>query len=527
MLIYKCIFVGNMKTFSWLHGIVKKILLPFSSGTSPTAQPGESNMNEEISPTLTFAHLVSCFCIVLGIYSGKQTTDDTARAIVWGLVMGLVSCGVIALVVLIFSNSVVIPQSENTETKDYSMNLRIIFLWLFGLAVILQSAVNFAIDLECVQKFPEENIIYIGFLSSSVLVLFIILQMGAITYFRNHYFNKSVQINFAVVFISLANFGLWFNSVVSNLNDTYTTNPNISHMIIFKNATSCYFDSKIQHALNSKLTPFLLPTRMEFFILASSFFISFWHSSSKQQNCHSRVISEELIHGVCDETTALLPRSTENRASHVFAIMISIFLSLPTFLTWLLLSFVYKDDSDHLNTAYEICHCFNSLAIIVIVYITFDNLSRRYIIRENHRPLTTSETILVFSSAGVVAYSTYGLLFALQSQVSEHMAALFRNIFWILETFLQTSLLIQCQRYVLSEKRSKLLSSFALVITITNLINWFLYSVYQNGPTEGRELIVGNKRNWAYVKTILVPLLIFYRFTSAMNSYSLYNQIKP
>lgn len=193
MLINTCIFVGNMKTFSWLHGIVKTILLPFSSGTSPTAQPGESNMNEEISPTLTFAHLVSCFCIVLGIYSGKQTTDDTARAIVWGLVMGLVSCGVIALVVLIFSNSVIIPQSENTETKDYSMNLRIIFLWLFGLAVILQSAVNFAIDLECVQKFPEENIIYIGFLSSSVLVLFIILQMGAITYFRNHYFNKSVD----------------------------------------------------------------------------------------------------------------------------------------------------------------------------------------------------------------------------------------------------------------------------------------------------------------------------------------------
>lgn len=516
-----------MKAFSWLHVIVKTILLPFSSETFPTAQPGESNMNEEISPTLTFAHLVSCLCIVLGIYSGKQTTDDSAHAIVWGLVMGLVSCGVIALIVLIFSNSVIIPQSEDTETKDYSMNLRIIFLWLFGLAVILQSAVNFAIDLECIHKYPQEHIFYIGFLSSSVLVLFIILQMGAITYFRNHYFNKSVQINFAVVFISLANFGLWFNSVVSNLNNTYTTNPNTSNLIVFKNETGCYFSSKIQQNLNHLLTPFLLPTRMEFFILASSFFISFWHSSSKKQNGLSRVSVGGSMQDVCDETTPLLPRNTENRASHVFAIMISIFLSLPTFLTWLLLSFVYTENSDHLNTAYEICHCFNSLAIIVIVYITFDYLSTRYIIRESHRPLTISETILVFSSAGVVAYSTYGLLFALQSHVSEHLAALFRNIFWILETFLQTSLLIQCQRYVLSEKRSKLLSSFALVLTITNLINWFLYSVYQNVPTEGREKIVGNKRNWAYVKTILVPLLIFYRFTSAMNSYSLYHQIKP
>lgn len=516
-----------MEASSWLKSIIKAITLPFSTGNS-AEQSDENDMNGEISPTLTFAHLMSCLCVVLGIYSGRQTTDDSAHLIVWGLVMGLVFCGDIALIVLACSSSVVNNQANNLETKDHSMNLRIIFLWLFGLGVILHSAVQFAIKIECMNSVSDPSITYSGLVSTSVFILFIILQMGTITYFRNHYFNKSVHINFAVVFISLTNFAVWFNSVVSNLNNSYHTDPNAtSNMNTFKNESHCYFSSDIQINLNQKLLPFLLPIRMEFFILASSFVISFWHSSAKQQNRHPYSVIGESKNEECSELMSLLPSSSGNRASHVFAIMLSIFLSLPTFLTWLLLSFVYTDNNENLNTAYEICHCFNSIAVIFIVYITFEILSRRYIIRETHRSLTTSEAILVFSSAGVVAYSTYGLLFALQSYVNEHLAVLFRNIFWILETFLQTSLLIQCQRYVLSERRSKLLSSFALVLTITNLINWFLYSVYQNGPTEGGEKIVGNKRNWAYVKTILVPLLIFYRFTSAMNSYSLYHQIKP
>lgn len=281
--------------------------------------------------------------------------------------------------------------------------------------------------------------------------------------------------------------------------------------------------------LAQKIIPFLLPARMEFLILSSSFMISFWHSSSQEQTCEIQIPLEESRNEESEEQLPLLhmPQRSENRASHVFAIMVAIFLNLPTFLTWLLLAFVYVDNNGKLNNAYEICHCLNSIATIIVVYIAFDHLSNNYSIYEHQNSLTTSESILVFSSAGVVAYNTYGLLFAVQSRVEDNMSLLFRSIVAILETFLQTSLLIQCQRYVLSERRSKLLSSFGLVLTITNLINWFLYSIYQNVPTEGREKIVGNKRNWAYVNNILVPLLIFYRFTSAMNSYALYHQIKP
>lgn len=91
--------------------------------------------------------------------------------------------------------------------------------------------------------------------------------------------------------------------------------------------------------------------------------------------------------------------------------MILIFFSLFIFLIWLLLFFVYKNDSDYLNIVYEICYCFNFFVIIVIVYIIFDNLFRRYIIRENYCFFMISEIILVFSLVGVVVYSIYGLFF--------------------------------------------------------------------------------------------------------------------
>ncbi|XP_061162575.1 uncharacterized protein LOC133171789 [Saccostrea echinata] len=512
---------------SWFSSVLRSILIPFSSGKSESDE-NENDVDEEISPTLTFAHLVSCLCVVLGIYSGKQTTNDTARFVVWGLVMGLVSCGVLALFVLIFSNSFIHNETNILIPKDYSLNLRIIFLWIFGLSVILHSAVNLAITIECFYLTSQDAIMYIGIISTLMFIFFIILQIGTITYFRNYHFKKSTQVNFAIVFLSLANFAVWFNSVVSSLNGTYSTNPNATvNMSTFQKETECFFSSKIQTELAQKLLPFLLPARMEFFILASSFILSFWHSSSEQQQCEIHFDLEETGTEESQEILPLLPRSSQNRASNVVVIMISVILNLPTFLTWLLLSFVYTDNNEGLSNSYEICNCINSIATIIIVYIAFDHLSKTYSMSKYQRPLTTSETILVFSSAGVVAYSTYGLLFGLQGNVEEHLAILFRNFIEIIETFLQTSLLIQCQRYILSERKSPLLSSFALILTITNLINWFLYSIYQNVPTEGREKIVGNRRNWAYVQTILVPLLIFYRFTSALNSYSLYQLIKP
>ncbi|XP_062594095.1 uncharacterized protein LOC134255578 [Saccostrea cucullata] len=518
-----------MKVRSWFSAVLRTILIPFSTAEAEVnSEENENDANEEISPTLTFAHLVSCLCVVLGIYSGKQTTDDTARFVVWGLVIGLVGCGLLALIVLICSNSFVQNQRDKEVPKDYSLNLRVVFLWLFGLGVILKSAVYIAIKIECFSILSQDFIMYVSIFSTVLFICFIVLQMGTITYYRNYHFRKSTRINFAIVFLSLANFAVWLNSVVSNLNGIYATNPNeTTHMKIFKNESECFFSSKINKGLAQKLIPFfLLPTQVEFFILASSFVLSFWHSSSEQRTEidleETGTISEES-----HELLPLLPRSTENRASNVVVIMISVILNLPTFLTWLLLSFVYTDNNIGLRNAYEICNCINAIATITIVYIAFDHLSKTYSMSKYQRSLTTSEIILVFSSAGVVAYSTYGLLFALQGNFEEHSSVFLRNFIEIIETFLQTSLLIQCQRYILSERRSSLLSSLALILTITNLINWFLYSIYQNIPAEGQEKIVGNRRNWAYVQTILVPLLIFYRFTSAMNSYSLYHQIKP
>ncbi|XP_061197137.1 uncharacterized protein LOC133205354 [Saccostrea echinata] len=518
-----------MKVRSWFSAVLRTILIPFSTADAEVySEENENDVNEEISPTLTFAHLVSCLCVVLGIYSGKQTTDDTARFVVWGLVMGLVGCGLLALIVLICSNSFVQSPPNKEMPKDYSLNLRVVFLWLFGLGVILKSAVYIAIKIECFPIVSDDFMMYLSVLSTFMFICFIILQMGTITYFRNYHFKKSTQINFVIVFLSLANFAVWLNSVVSSLNGIYATNPNETvHMKTFKNESECFFSSKIQKDLALKLLPFLLPTQMEFFILASSFVLSFWHSSTEQECWITEIDLEETGTDESQELLPLLPRNTENRATNVAVIMISVILNLPTFLTWLLLSFVYPDNNKGLRNSYEICNCVNSIAIIIIVYIAFDHLSKTYSTSQYQRSLTTSETILVFSSAGVVAYSTYGLLFALQGNIEEHLALFLRNFIEIIETFLQTSLLIQCQRYILSWQRSSLLSSLALILTITNLINWFLYSIYQNVPAEGQEKIVGNRRNWAYVQTILVPLLIFYRFTSAMNSYSLYHQIKP
>jgi hypothetical protein len=87
-------------------------------------------------------------------------------------------------------------------------------------------------------------------------------------------------------------------------------------------------------------------------------------------------------------------------------------------------------------------------------------------------------------------------------------------------------LLIHANRYRSDGRSSPWISSCALIMMVINLTYWFLNSYRGHIFLKGYDRVI-ETRIWIYAENILVPLLIFYRFLSAMNAYSLYYRFKP
>ena len=105
------------------------------------------------------------------------------------------------------------------------------------------------------------------------MLIFLLIQTGFISYYRNATFVKNNVVNIASIVILTANFVVWFNNMVSSINvfDMYA-NTSIPK---YSNESYFFRISFIQTELNSKVRPFLLPPRLDFYILASILIISF------------------------------------------------------------------------------------------------------------------------------------------------------------------------------------------------------------------------------------------------------------
>ena len=111
-------------------------------------------------------------------------------------------------------------------------------------------------------------------MSNVTMLIYLLFQTSIISYYRNATFVKNNVVNLASIAILTSNFVVWFNNMVSSIHvfDMYA-NTSIPR---YSNESFFFRISSIQTELGSKVRPFLLPPRLDFCILASSFIISFW-----------------------------------------------------------------------------------------------------------------------------------------------------------------------------------------------------------------------------------------------------------
>lgn len=492
----------------------------------PTKHRHKFNSNGQQVTFLVFLHVVCGIFVIVGINAAGQTRHEAANLTTWIVVMTSVAVGLVSLFVLLAlgcKKQLTTRQNIKNERSDPSLNLKIIFLWIFGIAVIGHVTLNFAIYIECIDSYSLDSMRAIfSVISNIILFLFIIIQLSFITYYKNSMIIQSMIVSLASAFILVANFVMWYNTMVSNIHVfEMMGNTTITR---YSNESYCFRTSNIQLRLVRTLSPYLLPLRMEFCILSSSFIV-----------CHWRCPVDDPRVKDTNQTYEDLSQSDGRRESgvkrhihglHIFALVFGISINLPTFTSIVLLSFAYNWKNNGAFLTLHIGKSLTAFSTITTVYVCGHHLNKYFSNSWRQTRLTANEYILVLTSSGKVAYYMLSVLAAIEYPTPMKMFICSRLIS-IVEIFLQTSFLIKVRRFHTNGKNSIAISAGGIILTLTNLISWFINSYNQNKFMNNLETIALGQESWLYVNSTLVPLLVFYRFFSGMDAYSFYHKFKP
>ncbi|XP_062596824.1 uncharacterized protein LOC134258313 [Saccostrea cucullata] len=477
---------------------------------------------------LLFSHLVSGVFVIIGINAVEQAYSDKAKTRAWVAMMISVSLGLISLIILIVSGCRRRLTTEGHiqhKLADPSLKLRIIFLWIFGLAVMVHVSIYAAIYIECIVLFSLRTAeMILSMMSNVILLLFLLIELSFISYYQSKTIIKNFLVNISSIFILVANFVIWFNIVISNISVFQLANNTVPR---YSNESYCFRTSNIQHGLAEQLSPILLPMRMEFCILGSSFIISFlglpFDSATNDSNSQRNQNLKETINYTLD----LHERKLHQMGRNICVALCGVFINLPILFATVLLVFAYNWNSDGLILLLQIGECVSTFSGILTVYICSYHLNKNFSYSTRQSKLTTNEYILILTSSGMVTYYMFGLVTAFSNHSTPLKMFLCSRLFFLIDTFLQTHLLIKVRRYPTKGKSSNLISSGGIILMSTNLIHWFLNSYNQQRFHKELEPGLVGWESWLYIQNILVPLMLFYRFYSGISAYSLYYMFKP
>lgn len=490
-----------------------------------TLKPVQNDSGKKVA-FLLFMHIISSLFVFIGVFAADQAISAEANTGNWVIVMTFVTLGFASLVALTVrgcQNKLKLQGKKTSSTTDPSLNLRIIFLWIFGLAVTIHVSINFAIYIECIGSFTlRSERVVLSFLSNVIMLLFLLVQTSFISYFRNSLFVHDSIVNIASIMILAANFALWFNTMVSNIN-VFDLSKNAT-VPQYSNESYCFRTSRIQRELSRKVTPYLLPPRLEFCILASSFIIAFWRWPVESDE---ETFDNEVARGERDEYQILSPHNRNDvKGPHIFIMVIALLINTPLSVAKILQAFVFSWKNESVFFVMHLGECFSAICSIVAIYVCSYILTKGFNCCWRPSKLTTNEYVLILASSGMVAYYMFGFLTALASPGPVKMLVFTRTV-GMFESYLQTHFLIKIKRYSTIGRSSIVISSAGILLMITNLTYWFLTSYNPRTVATDLELELVERKSWLYIQNTLVPLFTFYRLFSGMMSYSIYSRFRP
>lgn len=266
------------------------ILQPLSVGN--TRQSGGRRITDaNVSSAVLFACLLAIILVMVGVFGPLSTTYNFAKHLMWILAISLI---LLSLICIVFLTLMIFRNKEDwvdirSESPDPATKVKTKFLWLFGCGMILQTSLVFAINIECLSD--GILVAYHGFslISSLLKVIYVVWQMGFVTYLQNSVFVSRKMVNYSVAVMIICNLSLWgtivsteITHIVYNETKPHTLNNSLDQM--------CYLNSAI-HQFSDKIQPYLIPVRIEYLLLSSLFVFRMWPTFRVAEPLNSDVAS--------------------------------------------------------------------------------------------------------------------------------------------------------------------------------------------------------------------------------------------
>ncbi|OWF55352.1 hypothetical protein KP79_PYT16642 [Mizuhopecten yessoensis] len=509
--------------------ITSVFILPFTAGNYRRRQNGFWYYDCSISFRvlfLGFLAIIVVFSATNTIYDGANVRLGVVLLLLSVLILGGVSvCLILVCLAQLRGLQCIVATRRHTHTTK----LQVCFLWIFGLASILFSTLLVGKLIECSGNGTAGLYWNSIICFNCLLVVCFISEIIFITYFSEFKLKHSTLANYSMLLLLASN--TCVQLYVSIIGD----HPLATFIEINKeNATNwCLERNSTMTALIEKSRSILTPTFMEFFLLSSTMILDIWSPSN--ENSHENETRHSEINGIQDsERTSLLPHTSAiepdysgNGSRRMLCQMITIVVSLMTGFGMVIFYVAMAMNVGNIQTLHFLAEFYELILKVLMTIATFlgffclvtyctpDRSPKRFKSREN-----------------VYLLSVFGLMMlhickVIQGDVTSYLDSkilLYTNIISIFQDYLQVVLLLHANQCKKSDPRSRivLLESVLLFIMINNFVLWindtFLLSQYPITRVMAQERFSTGLLRLGY--TVLLPVSVFYRFTSFLQYYA-------
>lgn len=501
--------------------ILKAVVLqPLSVGnTRESGERGKTDAN--VSSAVLFASSLAIILVLVYVFGPMSVSNAQAKYLMWSLTIGLVLVSLLCVMLLTF---MIFRNKENwvdmrSDIPDPATRLKIKFLWLFGCGMILQTSLTLAINVECLQKPSEETFaIYhiFSFVSSMLKIIYVVWQMGFVTYLQNSVFVSRKLVNYSVAVMVICNLSLWGKIVSDEITNIINNGTDVDSLASNNSLDGrCYLKSEI-YAFSVKIKPYLIPVRIEYLLLSSLFVFRMWPTFRVSGMLETLVTSLHFNH-------------ERERMAFIAAAVCGSVTNLPFFIQTLLMATVFNGAN---GVVFEMWHCIvtvHNFINLLLIFICFYLLRRTAQVKVNIWHPGASEYILLLTNTGQAADDAFGIIAASGCYCPVNRVVQTAEVSSILQAFFQTIFILHSVRYEqrISDVSSRILRFILIYLFISNLSFWFTATfIGLDGKviSEGQSVMFKDRTTWGVLQVIVYPLFMFFRFHSAMYFFSLFHR---
>lgn len=531
----------NYRSLSHISNLAKSvgnavIVDPLTAGSARDPHdPRGHGSDGKIAATVTTTCLTSIGFVLVAIFQSERLNSEDAYITCLIIILGIAVIAIFSMLwisVVAHLNTERWLRNDASEHKD-GLKISITFLWVFGMASVVQEALELTVNVSCLDFQHELNTTgykyrwyMIG--TNTSIILFYCVQLSFVSFFIRYRLGNYISINYGLLFVLTTNAVLWFISEKEEVDGYYDDEPG---QAANRTQDPCYWNSNITMLVSSSLNPYLSPASIEFFLLSSGLILAMipkhTESNALEEDTWS---SEEMVPLIQHSETQPLLKRPHHPVTHFSFIILVIVFNLTLLTGNIVFVFVLPRDSSMFCT-WIVIDSFYKLVMVIVIMLIYYHIYLYGKPKPGNHQLKPGQYILLIATTGTVAVCVFGMIGGIQ--VLDPLKGFLYttdNTFDIIIAFLQTILLIHIERVNLNRTEEACIPTDLLCIflAICNMSYWIVDSFIDVRYAESYHITgpVFDKENWEDVQDDLAPMLIFYRFHAFLDWYIIYCKLR-